>query len=363
MKKFLISLLTLVMLVSLVSCGERFKPVKSTKEEKAVVMTLSLGRETYKVKYELYRAFFLSLRDEVDGGDRSVWSGSEKDKYISKINGMIAEKIAEIYAAIHLADEIDFDIYDGDVDDLVEDYIALGVDNVKLLEKNKSGRVLTDDEAYAIYLANLKALNLNYSVHDLLFRYDIALGAVEDYYFDFTNGKIGYTKNTVKDFYNSSDTVRVMQAYFNADSVEDAELRATQLKLLLDGCASDEEVADCIISRTISSPIEVHNGTLIAKNSLYAYHYPLLAEAAFSLEVGQVSEVLHISDNNGDGYYVLYRAEKSNENFDTAYEDFVDVYLASEFAKIYKDTISALKDSCKFTDKYSDIVHSRISMD
>ena len=77
-------------ILSLASCTKnKYAPVESTAEEKKVVMTLSIDSDKYEVKYELYRALFLALRDEVDGGDRSVWSGENKAEYIEKIDALI----------------------------------------------------------------------------------------------------------------------------------------------------------------------------------------------------------------------------------------------------------------------------------
>ena len=78
---------TLVLsILSLASCTKnKYTPVESTAEEKKVVMTLSIDSDKYEVKYEIYRALFLELRDEVYGGDRSVWSVENKAEYIEKI--------------------------------------------------------------------------------------------------------------------------------------------------------------------------------------------------------------------------------------------------------------------------------------
>ena len=76
MKKIIAFLLSLIILAGLTACsGGGYEPVPSTDEEARVVMTLECDGKSYDVKYELYRALFLSHRDELDGGDRELWSG------------------------------------------------------------------------------------------------------------------------------------------------------------------------------------------------------------------------------------------------------------------------------------------------
>ena len=83
MKKFTALLIIVTLLLSLISCGdEEYPPVQSSELEKQVVMTVEYDGEKYDVKYELYRALFLNLRESVDGGDSSVWSGENKAEYI-----------------------------------------------------------------------------------------------------------------------------------------------------------------------------------------------------------------------------------------------------------------------------------------
>ena len=61
MKKLIALLLILAAILTLSSCKKNFyEPVESTELEATTVMTLKYGGRTYEVKYELYRAFFLT---------------------------------------------------------------------------------------------------------------------------------------------------------------------------------------------------------------------------------------------------------------------------------------------------------------
>ena len=94
-KSVIAVLLIVASLLSLFGCKkEKYPPVESTEEENKIVMRLQYQDKTYEVKYELYRAFFLNYKSQVDGGDESVWSGDNKAEYINKINELITAKIS-----------------------------------------------------------------------------------------------------------------------------------------------------------------------------------------------------------------------------------------------------------------------------
>ena len=95
MKKIIAFILLAASLFTLASCGdEDYPPVESSAVEAQVVMTIEFEEKKYDVKYELYRALFLSLRKSVDGGDASVWTGDNKSEYIGKIDAIIKKRIA-----------------------------------------------------------------------------------------------------------------------------------------------------------------------------------------------------------------------------------------------------------------------------
>ena len=102
MKKIISFILLLAISLALVSCGSEFEPVKSTEAEAKTVLTIEYGGEKYEVAYELYRALFLTYRDEIDGGDRGAWSGEDKEDYENRINEKIFDSIAEIYSAFYI---------------------------------------------------------------------------------------------------------------------------------------------------------------------------------------------------------------------------------------------------------------------
>ena len=130
MKKILSLILIAVALFSLVSCGgSKYEPVESSELESQTAFTISVDGKSYEVKYELYRFLFLSNKKDVDGGDNSVWSGADKDKYIAEIDGIIVKRAAEIYSVLHLAKKVGIALYSSEYDEMIADAISSTVDS------------------------------------------------------------------------------------------------------------------------------------------------------------------------------------------------------------------------------------------
>ena len=119
MRRFLAVILLLTICITTLSgCKKnKYKPVESSEEEARVVLSLSLGGNTYNVRYELYRTLFLTYKSEFDGGDHTVWSGDKKEEYIERINERIVSEAAEIFAVFELCARLGIDCYTDDIED------------------------------------------------------------------------------------------------------------------------------------------------------------------------------------------------------------------------------------------------------
>ena len=359
MKKIIALLIIISALLSLISCGDKYPPVESTEEEAAVLFTVTADGKSYDVKYELYRAFFLKEKDEVDGGDESVWSGSERDEYIAKINEIIIPEITNIYATIRLAEKIGVDFNSKEVEDTVEELIDISVNSGTYADD-----IIGGHGSYDNYLEALKKKGFNYSAHILMYHYAIAQSKIAEYYIgtldtdsitpDSTPGNLEYTKDDVREYYYSDECVRVLCAFIQkgfgkayADKV-----RSEILKIY-----GDEEVGHYIVDHTTASPEEGIGGMLVGRHSLDAVYYSELTETAFSLSLGEVSDVLKI-----DNYHILYRAEKSQEHFENYYYSVLDSYLNNEIGKMINDLAVEMTESISYTDVYRSLNHASISM-
>lgn len=365
--KILSLVLLLLVLFSLSGCeDEKYPPVESSREEAKVVMTLEYEGERYEIKYELYRALFLSNKSSVDGGDASVWSGEEKDRYISEINEIIVTRASEIYSAIHLAHKLGIDPYGEDVEKEIDDYIELSVEG-------NDADILGFGGDYDAYLSHLKANNMNYSVQRLLFRYSVLMKMINEYYFGYEDevlgtikGEYSYTEDDVRAFYFSDDSARVLHAYLQGSYLSDVEERMTRIRDSILDMSESRDVALYIINNTTVTPTDLIfggevSGVVIGRNSLGST-YSAYTDAAFSLSDGELSEVIKMSDAE-ESYYLVYKLGKDEGHLERCYDDIVASYLNSVVSDELYEICDRLSDSVSKTVGYEDVQHSDISMD
>ena len=377
MKKIIAIILMLATALSLVACGgNKYPPVESTEEEARTVMTMALDGKTYEVKYELYRAFFLTYKSKVDGGDFGVWTGENKDEYIAKIDEMIIERLVEIYSAFALCDRIGVDLYSNEVEKKIKENVKISVEG-----GSYGSSTLDGYESYDDYLAALKAMNLNYSVQTLLMRYAIAIDAIDTYYIgtassddvdiNLTVGSIKYTEEDVRDFYFSDDCVRVLRANFQKEISYTPLERAEKLKDKLTEAAASkdtlEEKETAVFNAIVSSGLysntaEIKNGYVIGRYNLENSYYGGMTKAAMDLEVGEVSEPIDVVSDVENSYYILYCTYKSEEHFSANYESIKYVFLMNYVGEISHGVALELKDSLVYTDVLNSLDRSGIGM-
>lgn len=359
MKKRFTALLLLFALVftmalSLASCGEKYKPIESTDEEKRTVMKISYDGEKYEVRYELYRALFLELKASVDGGNNDVWSGADKEKYVKAIDELIYQRIAEIYAIFHLCEKADIDVYSDDFDEKIEEIIEATVD----------GDYFKED--YDKYLSYLKEMNHNYATQELMLRYNLASEALAGYYMGSFNdeglgdnveiGQIKYTKEDVKNFYldeSKSRRVIIMQLDENFFSEE----RALEIRNSLASQTNENDAIICAGKIIGQPPIEV-----VGKYTYDKFYYSEMTDAAFALEIGEASDVITLRTDDFDGYVILYRLAPTESFFDSAYSEIAISYTYNEFGSTLESVRAAITNAITPTDTLKELDRSTVSM-
>lgn len=347
-------------LASCSACNDGYEPVESTEEERKTVMTVSYDGEDYEVRYELYRALFLELKASVDGGDSSVWTGAEKDTYVQKIDELIIHRICEIYSTIHLCDKAGIDVYSGEYDDKVSEYIKTIVDT-----DSKYGGF---DGDYGKYLDSLKEMNMNYSVADLLLRYAFGREALELYYMgnvgddlssDAALGKIKYTREEVKDFYFNTDESRQILSLLlqKSEGTSFDYNRAVEIRNTLASKPSAEAAGIYVAGFTGNPSSEV-----LGKHSYDRFYWSKYTDAAFSLEIGNTSQVITLKTDDFEGFAIIYRVAASEEYFDENYEQIANEYLRNEYGKILVTVSDGMVKNLKYTSTLNNLDRSRISM-
>ena len=374
MKRIIALLLVLASILTLSAC-KKYKPVESTEEEARTVMTLSIDGKTYEVKYELYRALFLNYKAEIDGGNADVWTSENKSEYVSKINSLIIDKITDIYAAFAVCEKIGFDLYSKDVEKQIKEYVKISVEGGSYGSKTMHGY-----DSYNDYLAALKSANLNYSVQTLLFRYAIAIDAIDAHYigtatpdevnYDITLGALQYTEEDVRSFYDSEDCARVLRASFQKVISYDPYETAVNLKnKMVDAAATSSTLVDkeAAVLKAITksgyfaNAAEVENGYVIGKYNLERLYYGDMTDAVFSIGEGEVTDPISITDEE-DTYYVIYRTYKTDEHFAANYNSIRYVYLRNCVGEIIHTAAQTLEASVVFSDFLTNINHSEIGM-
>ena len=366
MKRAIIGLLIFSILIALVSCGgdkTTYEPVPSTEEESRVVMTLDFGGNKYDVKYELYRALFLTYSDEISDGDDSVWSGPNKDMYTAEINELIVDRVSDIYSVFAVCEKIGFDLYSSKVDKRIDEYIK---------ESIEGGGSVIGYGSYEKYLEALEKMNLNYSVQTLLYRYAIGLEAIDEHYigtFDASDidgeikfGELTYDADDIKEYYYSDECTRVLRAHIQASSHYEPMEYAERVRDKMIEAADDGEsaVANVVINNGLTAPTEVQRGYVMGRYNLDSLYYSRLTEAALTLELGEVSEVISVHNGEEEILYILFCAEKSDEHFEEAYSEIAYVYLTNSVGEIINNSKIGLRESTEFTSVLEELDYSII---
>ena len=381
MKKIRLLALCLAAVLLLCSCSSpTYKPVASSAEETKTVVTFSAGKKTYKVPFELYRTFFLMLKPSIDGGDSSVWSGAEKETYRAAVNEKILDRLYDIYSVFALCDAIGYDPYSKQADEEVQAFIQVSVDGGFLNDV-----YLTGYDSYDDYLADLRANYLTYNVQDLLYRYALAEDAVQSYYIGNTSGSyledtylgvLTYPENSLRSFFDEDGTMRVIWLYTPKNIVSTADAltakvaeRQSAMKQIAaektDIAARDVAVAEYVIGHSTDPASEVLRGQLISKYNLSRLTYGELLKTAEALAVGEVSEPIEVVTDAFNGYFILYRAEKTDAWFaDPANRDaLIDAYLMDAFGRLLAEKEEELRASVKLTDDLRNLDLASVSME
>lgn len=365
MKKSVAVLLIIVALFSLFSCGAKYEPVPSSENESRVVFTIELGDEKYEIKYELYRTFFLNYRSDIDGGNPRVWTGEEKDVAIARINELILDRISSIYAAFSHARSIGIDPYSSEINSAITESVRIGVEGNSADIKGHGD--------YESYLAALKKMNMNYAVSELLLRYSFTLDAISEYYGGKIDSVLGQmpgqfevTDEALEEYYYGDECVRIMRLFFAKGIKTDAELQLYRAEI--ENCSTPIDAALYIINTGCPvPPTELIKdkkaaGITIGKYELDSAFYSEYTEAAFALDSGKVSDIVNISGQKSASHLIL-RLEKDAEHFELCKDEIKSSYVSNELGRRIHEAKVTLIDSVDYTDVYSSLDHSKISMD
>ena len=108
MKKLLKTLLLFLLIGTMLllsSCG--YREERSSRKDRQVVATVG----DYEVRYELVRALFHVVKEDVDGGDETVWQGEDANLYFDAAMEKVETYLLSIFGTFAYAESIGIDPY------------------------------------------------------------------------------------------------------------------------------------------------------------------------------------------------------------------------------------------------------------
>ena len=347
--KRIVSLLCLIALcLSLFACGEEdYPPVESTEREAEVLMRFEAGGKTYRVRYELYRAFYLTYRAEYP----EQMSAEES----RMLQGRVLSRIYAMYAAFALCEKYGIDLYSKKMDEKIEDFVRISVEGGYI-----DSTAIEGYGSYDEYLKALRALYLNYEVQTLILRYNLAMNAIEEHYREVGGVQENVTRQEVRAFYDQESTRRYLSLYLSADIF--TEERATEIRDSIAALSSEGEVGVKMIQYSALAADEILSGQVITPYNLDTVLYADLTKAAVALAPGEASAPIPIYNNQNRGYFILWAAEKSDAHFDESFESISREYLNDKIGRELDALTRELSESIRYTDAYENLDRDAISM-
>ena len=348
MKKIISLLLLIALSLSLFSCkSAEYPPVESTKQESQVLMKIRAGRTSYEVRYELYRAFYLTLREEYP----EVLTSEQEQE----LEARVLDRIYDVYATFALCEEYGIDLYSKEVEEQIAGFIRVSVEGGLLDSVEIQGFASYED-----YLASLTEMYLNYSTQVLLFRYTIGMTAIEAHYPEVDGIQQNVTKEEVRAFYDREDTHRYLSLYRSAEFC--TEERILEIRNTIAALDGEQAVGVRMIQYSTLAAEEILLGRIITPYNLDSLLYGDLTDAAAQLAVGETSAPIAVYNNQNRGYFILYRAEKSDEHFDAAFTTIAREYINDKIGRDLARTNSELRENTTFFVAYNTLDRESISM-
>ncbi|MBE6645252.1 MAG: hypothetical protein E7612_07760 [Ruminococcaceae bacterium] len=363
MKKLIALILCLATLLLAVGCKkDKYPEIKSTAEEARVMMSFSIGKETYEMKYELYRALFLNFSGYYDNGDKSFWDKPESKDKLNQLNNKILEYTLDIFAVLHVSKSIGFDPYSKEAEEMISEYIAKSVEG-------DGDTVIGFGGNYDAYLESIKAANMNYSVQKLLYRYSIAYDKIIAHYQGTSNennpgenqsGALVYTPDDVFAFYSGDNAVRISPVVIDATYF--TYERAKEIRDEIASAPNTAEALKIAISKTAANESDINNGVVIGTHTLDKAYYTDVTIAAFNIGINETSDVITVVTDTGAEYWILYKREKNDEHFHSHYNTMAGVFASQKIGEIIDAAKTSLNNSRSETSDYKNLKHSGISM-
>ena len=349
-KKILFLLLAAALLFSLCSCKNEYKPVPSTNEEKKTVF--SVGK--YDVPYELFRTFFLTEKEAIDGGDKSVWIGDKAEKSREDALAVIIPEVCDIYAMFSLCEAYGIDINSEEIEKKVKQFVKLSVEGGTIGDSAVLGF-----EDYDAYLEYLKTLYMNDSVSRLLIKYSICEEMAREKFIE----EYEFTEDDVYAFFKGEECARItwlrrLYEYSSLSPEYEREIANKAHAKMGEAKSFDDIIKALVQHSTSTSTSDIENGFYIGRYTLDEEYMSEVIDAAFSLKAGEFSDVIE----NYYGLYVVYVMEKDESYLENeaGYEEICKLYLNNQFYRALNEHKKRLLSDVSYTSFFGSLNFAEI---
>ena len=326
--------LTVFMALSLFACG--YKPVASTEEEAATVMTLD-GK--YEVPYELFRFIFLQKKQAVSDGNDDYFVDKDKKALFAEFASEAEAEAVKVYAMFSLCEKYGIDPYSKEIEDEIKEAVAFAIEGDDFTPGYGS---------YKNYLADIKEKFLNDSVYRLYLRYDaceahLAAKLKKD-------KVITANRDDVLAYYCGDETVCatwILIPYQNLANYTEGMRQNIWNEAV--GKSNEDFKLMAAQYATTQSAEELATGLYFGRYE-YDVLYRELVDTAFSLAEGETSEPFY----SGDGLYIVRRLPKNLEYLaDESNRDALDEgYMLNVFGRMLAEEEQRLASAVSYTERY-----------
>lgn len=332
--KMIAALIAICLLAGTLLCSCNQNKDENNIPENDTVLTAN----GHDVSYGLYRYFFLNYKsdytaEEISASPETVYAEIQKAAF---------DSIAGVYAVVDLCAEYGITTEDASIKESVDQTISSIKEQYIDEEKDKTG-----DKGFK------EDLKSNFMTEEVL-RFVTAVDACESALFTrllAETDKIPSGEEALKEAIYGDEFIRVLQIYISADNgstyEENKALAQKVYNLAVGNHDFDALVAD------------YSNDYTMTKNGYYICHGYMSEEfeaAAYALNVGEMSEILELSD----GFHIIKRFEKDNGYLAEHFEDLAEQYQTCKFYEIVDKKQATVK--IEKNDKFAEIDPALISL-
>lgn len=292
------------LLLSATSCDNK-KVLESSKEEQTVVMTVA----GYDVPMEMYRYIALNYKNTYESGKTAdIWLGESGSALMDELDSDVKESVVYLYATLAMCEEYGIHAEDS----YITDSLDIVMDSI--YEEYEYD--------YEVYADTIAQYHMNDGVYRFIMRNDLLaeelLNAMTE------RGEIPTDEDTLKAIFDSNDFIRVKQILISADNGKTDEENLETAEKLLERVKNGEDF-DTLVQQYGEDLYMFNNdnGYYFAKGRLDT----AFEDAAFELEVGEVSEIVETSA----GYSIIKRYEKDPAYIDKNFNDLCNEYIDGRY--------------------------------